>query len=156
MVAAQTSPINHHLKENTMHAIHAAPLLTFAFAADAAVSAAVALLQLLFPDELSRLLLLPRILLVDSGIFLVGYALLLALLARARSVARPLVLFLIVGNAAWAAGCALVAAWNAPSALGVGFVAIQAFTVLLFAGLQWAGMKASPSIPMGAGARQSA
>lgn len=139
-----------------MQSIQPSSLLKFAFAADAAVSGAVALLQLAFPDDLSRLLLLPRMLLVESGIFLVGYALLLAALARSRSIARPLVLFLIIGNAGWAAGCALAAALTGPSLLGYGFLAIQAVTVLLFAGLQLAGLNASLASPARSGAQQSA
>lgn len=139
-----------------MASIQPAPLLKFAFAADAAVSGAVALLQLLFPDDLSRLLVLPRMLLVESGMFLVAYALMLAILARSRAIPRSLVLFIVVGNAGWAAGCALLLAWTGPSALGIGFVLIQAVTVLLFAGLQLAGLKASARIPGGAGTTQSA
>lgn len=139
-----------------MHPIQPSPLLKFAVGADAAVSLAVALLQLAFPDDLSRLLLLPRMLLVESGIFLAGYALLLAFLARSRSVARPLVLFLIVGNAGWAAGCALAGALAGPSLPGYGFLAIQAVTVLLFAGLQLAGLNASAAAPRRQDAQQSA
>lgn len=121
-------------------------LLKFAFVADAAVSLAVAVLQLLAAEELSRMLLLPRMLLLESGVFLVGYALLLAVLARSRSMPRALVLFLVIGNAGWAAGCALVAALTAPSLLGAAFLAIQAVTVLLFAGLQLAGLKRSAPV----------
>lgn len=131
-----------------MVSIQPSPLLKFAFAADAAVSLAVAVLQLLAVEELSRLLLLPRMLLLESGAFLVGYALLLAVLARSRSIPRPLVLFLVIGNAGWAAGCALVAALTGPSLLGAAFLAIQSVTVLLFAGLQLAGLKRSA--PVGA------
>ena len=126
-----------------MNSIRSSQLLKFAFAADAAVSGAVAVLQLLFADDLSRLLALPRPLLVETGIFLVGYALLLAFLARCATLPRPLVLFLILGNAGWAIGCAGVLALTAPSGLGVAFVIVQALTVLLFAGLQMAGMKGS-------------
>ena len=139
-----------------MYSIQPSPLLKFAFGADAAVSLAVALLQLFVPDDLSRLLLLPRMLLVESGIFLAAYALLLAVLARSRTLARALVLFLIVGNAGWAAGCALVGFLAAPSGLGFAFLAVQASTVLLFAWLQLAGLKASSAALASPGAQQSA
>jgi hypothetical protein len=148
----QTASVNHHLKENIMASIQPSPLLKFAFSADAAVSLAVAAVQLLWLDGLGRLLVLPPALLAESGLFLVGYALLLAVLARSRAVARPLVLLLIIGNAGWAAGCALAAALTGANALGLGFLALQAVTVLLFAGLQLAGLKASAA----AAARTSA
>lgn len=130
-----------------MHTIQPSSLLKFAFAADAAISGAVALLQLLFPDELTRLLVLPRIVLVESGVFLIGYALLLAVLARSRALPRALVLALIFGNIGWAAGCAYLAAASEASALGIGFVLIQAVTVLAFAALQWAGLARSAAAP---------
>ena len=127
-----------------MITIHPAPLLKFALTADALVSGAVAALQLLLIGQLSELLALPRMLLLESGIFLVGYTMLLAFLARRARVPRPLILLLIAGNVGWAIACAgLLAGLASPSGLALAFVAVQAVTVLLFAGLQWAGLKAS-------------
>lgn len=126
-----------------MNTIQSSRLLKFAFAADAVVSGAVAVLQLALTDALAALLELPHVLLLESGIVLVGYAALLAVLARRDSLPRALVLFLVIGNVGWALGCGLTIALTNPGALGVGFALVQAVTVLVFAGLQLAGLKAS-------------
>jgi hypothetical protein len=139
------SSLDINLKENTMHAIHPSPLLKLALVADAIVSGAVALLQVLLPDFLGGLTGLPHALLQYTGLFLVCYTLLLIVLARAPALPRALVLFIVAGNVAWAIGCAelLLTASVTPSALGTAFVLVQAVTGLAFAAMQWAGMRAS-------------
>ena len=126
-----------------MHAIQPSPLLKLTLAADALVSGAVAVLQLALGAALASLLALPHGLLTESGIFLVGYAALLAYLARGAAIPRALVWLLVIGNAGWAAGCVLLIALAHPSGLGTAYLLIQAATVLVFAGLQWAGLKGS-------------
>lgn len=130
-----------------MPSVTPSSLLKKALAADAVVSGAVAVLQLAIPDALSRLLLLPRGLLVESGIFLVAYTLLLIALARSTRVWSALILVVVVGNVAWAAGCAVLlgTGYLQPSALGIAFVAMQALAVLVFAGLEYFGLRESPA-----------
>lgn len=114
-----------------------------ALQADAAVSAASGLLMALSADFLSGLLGLPAALLLPAGIVLLPYAALLIWLA-----ARPVppaggVWFVIAANALWALDCVLVLAtgWFQPTGLGIAFVAGQAVTVLLFAELQYIGLR---------------
>jgi hypothetical protein len=132
-------------KENAMHAIHPSRLLRFALLTDALVSGAVALLQLLLPDLLSRLLLLPAPLLRYTGIFLVGYTVLLVLLARSGAIWTALLLVVAAGNVLWALGCAALplAGMAAPSGLGTAYLWVQALAVLAFAAMQLAGLRSS-------------
>ncbi len=128
-----------------MKAIHPAPLLRYTLMADAAVSGAVAALQLLAPHWLAGLLALPAALLTASGAFLALYVLLLVLMARSKAIWTALVVLVVVGNVDWALGCAALLAtdWVAPNLLGAGYLVLQALAVLVFAGLTFAGWKAS-------------
>ena len=76
-----------------MRTVFPSSLLRKALIADAVVSGAVAALQLAMPQALGRLLLLPRGLLVETGMFLVAYTLLLILLARSARVWSGLITF---------------------------------------------------------------
>lgn len=120
-------------------------LLTFALTADAVASGAVAALQLAAASSLHPVLRLPHALLVESGVFLVAYTLLLIVLARSPRVPAALVGLIVAGNVGWAIGCLALPALGVlnPSALGIGFLAVQALTVLLFAALEWQGLKTS-------------
>ena len=111
--------------------------------ADAAACLASGLLQVVFTRPLSSLLGLPESLLGATGVFLVAYALLVALVARNPVVPRPMVWVLVAGNLLWAADCAavLLGGWVAPTALGTAYVAVQALTVLVLAELQWFGLR---------------
>ncbi|MEO7496718.1 MAG: hypothetical protein ABIT83_20365 [Massilia sp.] len=131
-----------------MTSIHPSPLLKFALRADAIVSAAVAALQLLLLDWLAGTLVLPRPLLLGTGVFLLLYVAMLVLLSNASSVWRALILLVVVGNVGWAVGCVAMLAESlvAPSVLGAAFVAVQALTVLAFAALEWSGLKASRGV----------
>lgn len=124
-------------------------LLALALTADALVSGAVAVLQLAAADALHPLLRLPHMLLVESGVFLVAYTLLLIVLARSPRVPAALVMLIVAGNIGWALGCLALPLLGllTPSALGIAFLAVQALTVLLFAALEWQGLKAS--VPAG-------
>lgn len=128
-----------------MKSVQPAPLLKFAFLADAAVSGAVAALQLLLPRALADWLLLPNALLLGTGAFLAAYAALLLVFARSKSVWRALVHIVIAGNVGWAVACLglLTASAVKPSALGVAFLLVQIVAVLAFAGLELAGLKRS-------------
>jgi hypothetical protein len=137
-----------------MKSVFPSSLLKKALVADAVVSGAVAALQVALPDTLGRLLMLPRALLVESGVFLVAYTVLLVVLARSDRVWSGLVGFIVLGNVGWAAGCLLLPATGLvqPGPLGLAFVGVQAVTVLVFAALEYGGLRASSLAAPPAGA----
>lgn len=128
-----------------MHTIHPSRFLKVALLVDALVSGLVAVLQLLAGKLLTSLLALPAMLLFESGVFLVGYVALLVTMARSQRLWSWLVLAIVVGNVGWALGCLglLQLLPAAPSALGTAYLLLQAAAVLVFAGLEWAGWRAS-------------
>jgi hypothetical protein len=128
-----------------MQAIHPAPLLKVALIADALACAPLGLLQVALPDMLSKLLQLPAPLLTATGIFLLGYTLLLVVLASSKSVWRALVGIIVLGNVGWAAGCLAlsVAAPFTISVWGTAYLAVQAVAVLALAYAEFAGLKSS-------------
>ncbi|NRF65633.1 hypothetical protein HLB44_01415 [Aquincola sp. S2] len=128
-----------------MRTIHPSPLLKFALLLDAAGSGAMALLQLAASSALTDALQLPRMLLVESGLFMAGYAVLLVVLARSARVWSALIGVIAIGNVGWALGCAALWATGAvtPTGWGLGFLAVHAASVLLFATLQGLGLRAS-------------
>lgn len=138
-----------------MKAIVPSRLLRNAFIADAAASGAIAALHLFASGDqagpLSATLGLPALLLEATGIFLALYALLLVVLARSRVVWSALAWFIVLGNVGWAAlsGLLLVTGVLTPAPLGVAYVIVQALGVLLFAGLEWRGVRVSlPGTPV--------
>ena len=139
-----------------MRTVSPSPLLKTALVADAAVSGAVAVLQLAAAEWLGNLSGLPRALLVETGIFLVAYAILLAALARSARLPSVSIGIIVLGNIAWAVACvALLAAGTFPlSGLGVAFVIVQIAAVLAFAALEYAGLGRSE--PLAAGLRAAA
>lgn len=127
-----------------MKTVNLSPLLKLALWLDAAVTGAVALLQLAALDLLVAWLGLPRILLLESGLFLVAYALALAWLASRPRVPVGPVQAVIAANALWAVGCAmLVLAGVAATWLGMAYLAVQAVAVVVFAALQRGGLRGS-------------
>lgn len=96
-------------------------LLRRALQADALVSGAMALLLSLAAGTLSRLLALPQPLLLETGLFLIGYAALVGWLGTRRALPKALVLIVIGGNALWTLGSValLLSGMVAPNALGV-------------------------------------
>lgn len=130
-------------------------LLKLALAADAVVSGAVAVLQVLAANWLAELLQLPRSLLLETGVFLLAYTVLLIVLARSPRVWSVLIGLIVIGNAGWAACCLvlLVTGMLSPNLLGVAFVLVQAFAVLIFAVLEFRGLSASVPSRDGSAAR---
>lgn len=128
-----------------MNTIFPSRFLKLALIADALVSGAVAALQLVAAAWLSELLNLPKPLLIDTGVFLVGYTILLVLLARSTTVWSLIIGVVIIGNIGWAIACIelLASGSVSPNVLGVAFVIVQAVAVLVFAAMEYSGLRAS-------------
>lgn len=124
-------------------------LLRNAFLADAAASGAIAALHLALAagpeDGLSATLGLPSPLLSGTGLFLAAYTLLLVVLARSAAIWRAIGWFIVAGNVGWSvlSLLLLVTGGLAPAPLGVAYVGVQAVGVLLFALLEWRGLRTS-------------
>ena len=128
-----------------MKTIQPARFLKLALYADAAASLGVGVWHLLLPGLLAEQLLLPVALLTGTGLFLLGYAVVLVLLASAQQVWAAAIQFIVVGNVGWAAASValLVTSVLAPSSLGVAFLLAQAGAVLVLAWLEYAGLRES-------------
>ena len=116
--------------------------------ADAAVSAVVGVLMAAASDSLQALLGLPASLLVGAGLALLPYAAYLAWIATRAAVPRAAVWVPIVLNLLWAIDCLVVAFGGgyAPSVLGQAFAVVQVVTVLVFAELEFMGLRRAPLI----------
>ena len=115
--------------------------------ADAAVSGAVALLQLAVPALLAAQTGLPNALLVGTGLFLVGYVAWLITLATRARLWTPLLWFVIAGNAGWAVAALVVSLALPLAALGQGFAFVHAAAVSVFAWLEYRGLSDSSRDP---------
>ena len=139
-----------------MTSIRPSRLLKLALLADATVSATIATLHLSLAGPLTEWLILTKPLLIETGVFLVGFVALLLVIARRASVWAWLVRTIVLGNVGWALGCVALLALGAvtPSPLGLAFLAAHGVGVLGFALLEWIGLRAStpvnPSPPLGA------
>jgi hypothetical protein len=127
-----------------MKTIHPSALLKAALLTDAIASGALALLHLLLNRILSERLGLDGRLLLYTGLFLLGYANLLLVLAYADRIRVGLLRLIIAGNLGWAVGCVLTMAIDGPvRPLAALFLGLQALAVLVFAGWEYAGLRAS-------------
>ena len=118
-------------------------LLRFALRLDAAASGALGVLGLAAAPLLSDLLGVPANGLRGTGTFFVAYAVTLVVLAARRTIPRPAVWAVVVGNLCWSAAsfAAVMAARGSLTALGVGVVLVLAAAVAVFAELQWMGLR---------------
>jgi len=116
--------------------------------ADAAVSAVVGLLMAAAADPLQALLGLPASLLVGAGLALLPYAAYCAWIATRAAVPRAAVWAPIALNVLWAIECLVVAFGGgyAPSLLGQVFAVVQVVTVLVFAELEFMGLRRAPLV----------
>jgi hypothetical protein len=130
-------------KEIAMTSIVPSSFLKRVLLADAGVSGAVALLQLVAAKQLSALTGLPAGLLLGTGIFLVGYVTLLVVLAKRSTVLSSMIWLVIVGNLAWAVAALAVAATLPVALLGEAFAAVHAVAVTAFAYLEYRGLGVS-------------
>jgi hypothetical protein len=133
------------MRNLNMTTIRPSPLLRQALLADAATSAACGLLMLLGAGPLGGLFGLPEALLRMSGAILLFYAALIAYLALRERLRRPVVWAVVIGNVIWTADSILLLAsgWVEPTRAGYAFVISQALVVLMYAELQFIGLRRS-------------
>lgn len=113
--------------------------------ADALVSAVVGGAMAAAAPLIESLTRLPAGLLVPAGLVLLPYAAGLVWLATRPAVPSVGVWVSIVSNLAWAIGCAELAfGAERPAGLGLVFLALQAVTVLVFAELEFTGLRRTP------------
>lgn len=119
-----------------------ASLLRRALFADAAASAATALILALGAQYLTGLFGLPLRLMRFAGISLLPFAAILLFVGMRNAPPRIPVIAIIACNALWAFGSVVLLAsgFVNPTLLGTAFVIAQAVAVGMFAGLQWIGL----------------
>ena len=110
---------------------------------DAIGSAATAALLVLDAELLQRWLGMPSGLLMATGLALLPYVAYLLWLATRPAVPRAAVWVPIVLNLVWAADCALAMSVGGarPMPLGEAFIAVQVGVALLFAALEFIGLR---------------
>ena len=125
--------------------IHPSTFLSRALLADAIFSGVAAVALTLGAGALAPFLNLPETLLRETGLFLIAYTTLVGWLAARSSVPRALVLFVIIGNAAWtlASIALLFSGTVSPNLLGQVFIVAQAIATGMFAELQYVGLRKS-------------
>ncbi|MGC7411056.1 hypothetical protein [Pandoraea pneumonica] len=111
--------------------------------ADAFVSGAVGLLQVLAAAPLAALLDLPADGLRLTGLVLLVYGAALVWLVRRTTLPAGAAWTVIAINVIWAFDCGVLLAsdWIAPNVLGVAFIGVQIVTVLVFAELTLIGLR---------------
>src|SRR5256885_1944570 len=123
-------------------------LLRRALLADAIFSGVSAVGLTLGAGVLAPILNLPEALLRETGLFLIAYTALVGWLGTRSSLMKALVLFVIVGNAAWTLGsiALLFSGAVSPNLLGQVFIVAQAIATGVFAELQYIGLRKSGSV----------
>ncbi|WP_315808351.1 hypothetical protein [Pseudomonas sp. C9-3] len=128
-----------------MTLLQPSPLLRLTLKADALAGGAMGLLMALAAQPLGQLLGLPFVLLLVAGIVLLPMALVLYWMSNQPALSRTGVWAVIALNALWVVESAalLVTGYVQPTALGYAFVIGQALVVLLFAELEFFGLRRS-------------
>ncbi len=131
-----------------MSYVRPSSLLRRALGADAVATLASALLMVLGAAPLAGWLGLPETLLRWAGLGLVPYAAWVGWLARRDTLARPWVGLVVACNALWAVDCLvlLLSGWVQPTPWGEAFLVAQALVVVVFAELQFIGLRRSGSM----------
>ncbi|MBW7973027.1 hypothetical protein [Bradyrhizobium sp. BR 10289] len=127
--------------------IDASTFLRRALLADAIFSGIAALGFTFGTGAFAALFNLPEALLRETGLFLIAYTLLVGWLASRTAVAKPLVLLVVIGNAAWTVGsiALLLSGAVSPNLAGELMVVAQAIATGAFAELQYVGLRRSGS-----------
>ncbi|BAR53754.1 CHASE2 domain-containing sensor protein [Bradyrhizobium diazoefficiens] len=125
--------------------IDASTFLRRALLADAIFSGAAALGFTFGAGAVATLFNLPEALLRETGLFLIAYTALVGWLAARAAVPKPLVLLVVVGNAAWTVGsiALLLSGAVSPNIAGELMVVAQAIATGVFAELQYVGLRKS-------------
>ncbi|MTV14940.1 MULTISPECIES: hypothetical protein [Bradyrhizobium] len=125
--------------------IHSSQLLRRALLADAIFSGVSAIAMVLDAGALAPLLGLPEALLRETGLFLIAYTALVGWLGTRMSVPKPLVMLVVVGNAAWtlASIALLLSGAVSPNLFGTIVILAQAIATGVFAELQYVGLRRS-------------
>jgi hypothetical protein len=112
---------------------------------DAAASGGMGVVLLVAAGPLAGLLGLPPSLLRSVGVFLVPFAAMLLWVARRRDALPGITRAIVVGNVLWvvASGLLLVSGVVTPTLLGEIFVLAQAAAVLIFAYLEYRGLRSA-------------
>ena len=128
-----------------MSTIHPAPFLRQALLADAATTAACAVLMLAAAGPLESLLGLPAGLLRAAGAILVPFAAFVGVLSLRETLSRLRVWTVIVATAVWAVDSIplLFSGWVQAGAAGLVFVIAQPVAVAMYAELQYLGLRRS-------------
>lgn len=113
--------------------------LRYVLIADAIASGATGALMILGAGFLSGLLTIPAGLIFESGLILVPYVLLVAIIASRPVIPMRPVRFIIACNALWTLGSLILLLGGVitPNALGHAFVILQAVVVALFGVAQY-------------------
>ena len=128
--------------------IDASTFLRRALLADAIFSGAAALGLTLGAGAFATLFHLPEALLRETGLFLIAYTALVGWLASRAAVPKPLVLLVVIGNAAWTVGSValLLSGAVSPTLMGEVMVVAQAIATGVFAELQYVGLRKSARV----------
>ena len=118
-----------------------------ALLADAVFSGVSAVAMTLDAGALAPFLNLPEALLHETGLFLIGYTVLVGWLWSRPQVPKVLVMIVIAGNAAWtlASIALLLSGAVSPNVLGEIVVVAQAIATGVLAELQYIGLRKSSS-----------
>jgi hypothetical protein len=106
---------------------------------DAGTCVAAGAAMSLLAGPLARLTAIPEPLLLTAGLALFPVAAFMAFVARMPSIPKAAVWLIVLGNAAWVAGSALLllAALIRPNGFGVAFILAQALAVAVLAWLEF-------------------
>jgi hypothetical protein len=127
--------------------IDASTFLRRALLADALFSGVAALGFTVGAGTFATVFNLPEALLREAGLFLIAYTALVGWLASRTLVPKPLVLLVVVGNAAWTVGgiALLFSGTVSPNLAGELMIMAQAIATGVFAELQYVGLRKSGS-----------
>ncbi|MGY3549595.1 hypothetical protein ACVWZ4_004961 [Bradyrhizobium sp. USDA 4472] len=127
--------------------IDASTFLRRALLADALFSGVAALGFTVGAGTFATVFNLPEALLRETGLFLIAYTALVGWLASRTVVPKPLVLLVVVGNAAWTVGsiAVLFSGTVSPNLAGELMIMAQAIATGVFAELQYVGLRKSGS-----------